>query len=213
MRLPVDAILFDLDGTLVDSLADICASVNYTMTRLNLPEIPVPDVRRYVGDGLPILLGRCLKRNASATTLLDEALALYRAHHATQCTVYVKAYPHVREVLKHFASKSKAVISNKPYDFTLRILQHLKLDADFGIILGGDSLPDKKPDPAPLLHVLDRWKCSPARAVMVGDGAQDIAAGKAAGVWTAAIRGGFGDDLVDADMIIDDIGELIDRLI
>jgi phosphoglycolate phosphatase len=213
MRFKVDGILFDLDGTLVDSLADIHASVNHTMARLRLPEIPVSDVRHYVGDGLHILLRRCLERHESVTEpLMEKALGIYRTHHAGQCTTYVEAYPHVRSVLQNFEKKPKAVISNKPYDFTLRILQHLKLETYFDIILGGDSLPEKKPDPAPLLHILHRWRCSPDRAVMVGDGRQDIAAGKAAGVRTIAVRGGFDDRLEDADVVIDDIARLTDLL-
>ncbi len=213
MRLKVDGILFDLDGTLVDSLADIHASVNHTMAKLRLPEIPVSDVRHYVGDGLHILLRRCLERHESVTEpLLEKALGIYRTHHAGQCTTYVEAYPHVRSVLQNFEKKPKAVISNKPYDFTLRILQHLKLETYFDIILGGDSLPEKKPDPAPLLHILRRWRLSPERAVMVGDGRQDIAAGKAAGVRTIAVRGGFDDRLEDADVVIDDIARLTDLL-
>ncbi len=214
--LDVDVLLFDLDGTLVNSLKDIASSVNYVMGEMKLPPVTDVDIKRFVGNGVRVLLERCLGPYVdNIAAHLEPSLALYRSHHERQCTVFVKPYPHVVETLIHFSSKRKAVITNKPFSFADRILKHLKLRPYFEILLGGDSLSDMKPDPAPILHVLDRWKCPPRKAIMIGDGVQDVTSGKAAGILTCGVRGGFGDAdaLEDADILVDDLIELKERLI
>ncbi len=189
--------LFDLDGTLVDSLADIAASVNHIRQHLDLTPLPVSKVREMVGDGAQKLFERAL-RDAPADTSRTEVWALYQSHHKLQCTQLVSPYPGVRERLEawHAAGHPMAVVTNKPETFALQILEHLDLAKFFGCVIGGDTLPQKKPAPEPVLEALRRLSQSPdaapdPQALMVGDGTQDIQAGKAAGIRTAAVLFGF----------------------
>ena len=189
-----DPILFDLDGTLVDSLGDIRASANHVRAHYGLGPLARSEVREMVGDGVVRLIERAL-RSCEATVEMSEAWPIYERHHTDQCTRLVQPYPGVREHLERWAAAGRAlaVVTNKPLRFANAILDHLELGHLFGAVIGGDSTPERKPSPAPLREALRLLGMPIDRGTMVGDGVQDLRAGKAAGLRTAAVLFGFRD--------------------
>jgi phosphoglycolate phosphatase len=188
------AALFDLDGTLIDSLADIAASTNHVRACFGLDPLPEHRVRRMIGDGARVLLERAL---TDAPEHVDpaEAWPIYAAHHEEQCIREVRPYPGAEDCLHrwHHEGRRLAVVTNKPERFATRVLDHLGLLGCFGTVIGGDTLTAKKPDPEPLRRALQDLRADPREALMVGDGVQDLRAGKAAGLRTAAALYGFHD--------------------
>lgn len=207
----VALMIFDLDGTLVDSLEDIASSVNHTMTGLELHPLSRDQIRSFVGDGIRTLLRRSLETQMTVDEgALDDALAMYVDHHDQHCVDSTVVYPGVHEVLSHFASKKKAVVSNKSERFTRRILDALGLSRHFDVILGGDSLAVKKPDPAILFHVATTLKANARQSVMIGDGPQDMSCGRSAGMLTCGVTYGYRNQsaLNEADHVIHNLLEL-----
>jgi phosphoglycolate phosphatase len=185
---PVSLIIFDLDGTLVNTLEDITASVNFTLGRLGRPPVPMDRVRQYVGDGLTALLSRSLGGHAE---LLDEAVGTYTVHHSRNLAVRSRLYPEVRETLDRFRSIPLAVISNKTEEFVRPLLDGLGIAGLFRMVLGADAGLPLKPAPDSILHIMAALKVPRERTVMVGDGTTDMHAGRAAGVTTCAVTWGF----------------------
>ncbi|MBX3463887.1 MAG: HAD-IA family hydrolase [Planctomycetes bacterium] len=192
--------LFDLDGTLADTLADLAASTNHVRSRHGLAPLPDATVRAFIGDGARKLveraLGDVLPADAAARErALAAAFAAYVEHHRTQCIVHVRAFPGVREHLErlHAAAHPLAVVTNKPERFAVPIVRHLGLADLLPVVVGGDTLPQRKPDPAPLRLALQRCGGAAAGATMVGDGVQDLRAAKAAGLRTIACLFGYGE--------------------
>lgn len=207
----VALMIFDLDGTLVDSLEDIESSVNHTMTQMGLRPLSRDQIRSFVGDGIRSLMRRSMETQITlGEGVLDEALATYVDHHEQHCVDSTMVYPGVHEVLTHFASKKKAVVSNKSERFTRRLLDVLGLSRHFSMILGGDSLAVKKPDPGILIHVATSLEADARQSVIIGDGPQDMSCGRAAGMHTCGVTYGYRhrSALNEADYIIDDILEL-----
>jgi phosphoglycolate phosphatase len=191
-----DLIIFDFDGTLVDTKDDIAASVNALRARQNLPPVSTATVVGWVGDGAPVLVARALgvpEKEAGTSERAAEGLTFFREHYPAHMLDRARPYPGVAETLEALsaAGRTLAVVSNKPEAMCVRMLDGLGLARFFTDVLGGDSLPVKKPDPAPVRHVLERHGVEPARAALVGDGAQDMLAGRAAGVTTVAALYGF----------------------
>jgi phosphoglycolate phosphatase len=183
--------LFDLDGTLVDSLPDIAASANFVRRQYNLPEVPLESVMGMVGDGLVTLLKRALEHRAEE--VFDEAIKLYRTHYHGQCVRMTTVYPGVRECLAAWsdAGHPLAVVTNKPSLFANKILEHLELSRWLPVVIGGDTLSVRKPDPSPVWTALDQLGVGRERGLMVGDSVGDIQAGRAAGIRTAAALFGY----------------------
>lgn len=191
--------LFDLDGTLADTLPDIAASCNHVRMRFGLPPRPLADVRGFVGDGARALLRRALAEAlppdpAAAERALDDAFAAYVLHHERQCTVHARLYPGALALLQGLRDQGHplAVVTNKPTRFAAPILRALGVERLFPVVVGGDTLPQRKPDPAPIRHALAQLGAEPLGATMVGDGVQDLRAGKAAGVRTIGCLFGYG---------------------
>jgi phosphoglycolate phosphatase len=198
---PPPPFLFDLDGTLADTLADIAASTNHLRERHDLRHASLEVVRSFVGDGARTLIRRALHEVLPADPqaregMLDAAFAAYAEHHLAQCTRTVQLYPGVRAHLEQLAAAGHplAVTTNKPERFAVMIVRHLGLHELLPVIVGGDTLPVRKPDPAPLRHALQQLGCGERdRGTMVGDGVQDLRAGKALGCRTIACLFGFGE--------------------
>ncbi len=191
------ALLLDLDGTLVDSLADIAASANHVREHFGLEPLDRAVVRSMIGDGARVLLQRALAALDPAPDL-DRAFAVFDAHHRDACTAEVTLYPGVREHLQrwHDDRIALAVVTNKPTRFAEQIVRHLDLAGLLPVVVGGDTLAERKPHPAPLraaLAMLGRPAAAPEDIAMVGDGIQDLRAGRAAGFRTVACIYGFGD--------------------
>ncbi len=203
--------IFDLDGTLTDSLTDISRAANYALEKTGLKPLPEEQIRDYIGDGIPQLLRMCIETQTECTEeLLGRAEMHYRPHYEEHCMDHIIMYPNVKETLRFFSGKTKAVISNKMERYTLKILDGLGLADHFRYVIGGDTLPRKKPDPMPVNHLLGHFSAQPERALITGDGHQDILCGKAAGILTCAVMYGFrqSPELQSADYRIRDLVEL-----
>ncbi len=184
---PISLLIFDLDGTLVDTLDDIAASLNDTLQRFGRERIPPDRVRQLVGDGISVLLARAF----DAPSAPEEAVALYKAHHTRHLTVHSRLYPGVAETLGHFASIPLVVISNKSSEFVRPLLERLGIGQYFAAALGADSGLPLKPAPDMVLSALSRFPVDRERAAIVGDGTTDMRAGKAARIITCAATYGF----------------------
>jgi phosphoglycolate phosphatase len=180
--------IFDLDGTLVNTLEDIAASVNYTLARLGNPPISLDAVRQYVGDGIETLMARSL---GGRTARLDEAVVIYKDHHRRNLVVHSSLYPAVRETLEHFKSLPMAVISNKAMEFVGPLLDGLGIGPYFKLVIGADHGLPLKPAPDAVQLIMAKLNVPKERTVIVGDGTTDVRAGKAAGITTCSVTYGF----------------------
>ncbi len=204
----IKIIIFDLDGTLVDSSVDITNALNFAIGPYGLGKINVKATIGMVGEGLTRLIEKILgNERASIVPEVLERFVDYYSEHIVEFTV---PYPGVRETLERLGNCRKAVISNKREYLSRKLLEELGLAKYFDVILGSDSVEEKKPSPKPLLKVLESFSLQPGEAVIVGDSNFDIEAGRAAGIKTIAVSYGFRDigSLKGADFIIDDFGEL-----
>ncbi|HEY6003981.1 MAG TPA: HAD-IA family hydrolase [Anaeromyxobacter sp.] len=178
--------IFDLDGTLVDSLDDLHASVNHALRALGLPLRSRQEVHGYVGEGARILLERAI---APEVHLLQPALAAWRAHYEVHCLDHTRPYPGL-EALLAGAGRVLAVHTNKPGALARKILAGLGLLPRFAAVIGGDEAP-RKPDPTGVREIVARVGASPAETVFVGDSRVDAATARAAGVAFLAVTWGF----------------------
>jgi len=188
MRHPT-VFLFDLDGTLVDSLADLATAVNLLRRELSLPPLDSAAVRSYVGDGATALVRRALPPGLFTTARLERFLALY-GEHLLDTT---RPYPGILEFLARHRQQPLAVVTNKPLGLTRQLLGGLDLYSYFPVVIGGDSCAEKKPSPMPVRLALERLGGSAADAVLIGDHHTDLSAGQAAGVRTCFCRWGLGE--------------------
>ena len=183
-------VVFDLDGTLIDSRQDIAEAANHALAAHGFATLSVSEISSFVGDGARLLLARAARLAPDASdldALLGEFTAYYRAHP----TDYTRLLPGVQEALDALAELPLSLCTNKPRAIADAVLSNLRLAAKFQVVVGGGDLPKSKPDPAPLLHIAERLGLSPAELVMVGDGAQDIACAKAAGAHSVGVEGGI----------------------
>jgi phosphoglycolate phosphatase len=186
-------LVFDLDGTLIDSAPDIAAAINALFAELNLLEIPVAEVRRMVGEGAPIFLARALERAGSR---LDpaELMARYAEHYIANTAGLTTLYPGVLETLAQLAEAGCrfGLCTNKPHRPTLDVLSVFGLDRFFGAVVTGESMDKRKPSPEPLLAALREIGGEPGNSVMIGDSVVDQATAVAAGVASIIIPSGYG---------------------
>jgi phosphoglycolate phosphatase len=186
--IPISLFIFDLDGTLVNTIEDIAASVNYTLTRMGNRPIALDAVRQYVGDGIEMLMTRSL---GGRTERIDEAVVIYKDHHRRNLVVHSTLYPTVRETLEHFRSLPMAVVSNKTMEFVGPLLDKLGIGRYFKLVIGADYGLPLKPAPDALQLIMSEFKAPKERTAIVGDGTTDARAGKAAGIITCAAAYGF----------------------
>jgi phosphoglycolate phosphatase len=198
-RLPVVAIIFDLDGTLIDSAPDIAGALNLLLAEQGRAPLATSAIRAMIGDGSAELVRRAFVATGAALPedrlgkIVERYIDIYARHPVTPGCVY----PGVRETLKALAAAGirMGLCTNKPARVVTGLLPALNLAHCFGVVCGGDTLTTRKPDPAPLLWALDRLGLpaieAPARAVMVGDGRNDVLAARAAGVPVVAVSYGY----------------------
>jgi phosphoglycolate phosphatase len=210
----VRLIVFDLDGTLVDSKVDLANSVNYALGVFGFAPLPNETVYSYVGSGASMLIRRSL--GSDGGEILPRVLETFLAHYREHLLDTTVLYPGVRESLEgHAGAFEMAVLSNKPVDMTRTILTGLSLTRHFIDVRGGDSFGSKKPDPEGLLRIMEERGAIPADTLMVGDAVTDVLAGQAAGVATCGVTYGLGAEgfaEYSPDFTIDRFPELFERI-
>lgn len=206
--MPIKLIIFDLDGTLVNSIKDIANSLNYATEPYGIAPKTSEEVALLVGEGITKVIERVLgdEKLRHRDDVVKRFLEFYSEHIADNTF----PYPGVRETLETLNGFRKAVISNKREALSIKVLETLELLRFFELVIGSDSTAEKKPSPVPVLHVISTMGLAPEDSIMVGDSDLDIAAGKGAGVKTVGVTYGYRDKnyLKDADFIIDEIKDL-----
>jgi phosphoglycolate phosphatase len=203
-------VLFDLDGTLVDSLGDLTDAVNHMLCNFSTPELTTEAVRKLVGKGARHLVQQALSSDQPAD--IDQGLKLFLDFNADHIADKSRLYPGVRETLDKLAVSGirMAIVSNKNEAMSRLILQALDAERYFSVISGGDSCVEMKPSPMPLLKAMEQLGTTPGTTVMVGDSINDIQAGRQAGITTIGCSWGIGfpEELVDAHQIVASCPEL-----
>jgi phosphoglycolate phosphatase len=211
--LPVRALIFDLDGTLIDSQRDLIHSVNAMLLEMGREKLNEQTISGYIGHGAPLLVSRALGAHAKQEELrraLQFFLAYYEEHKLdTTC-----AYPGVPETMAELSRKQlpMAVLTNKPVRISVRILEALGLANYFRAIYGGNSFKTKKPDPFGANRILNEFGAVPGETIVVGDSDVDVQTARNAGTMAAAVNYGFGvHDRTEhpADIYLEKIGDLV----
>jgi len=212
----VKAVALDLDGTLLDTLPDIAEAANRMLGDLGRPRTDLATVRGYIGDGIQRLTKRLLTGQRDAEpdpALVERALPLFERHYRDTFTQTTRPYPGVLEGLERMraAGLRLACVTNKAIGFSDPLLEATGLHRYLELVIGGDSLPTKKPDPGPLRYVAARFGLAADRLLMVGDSDNDSRAGRAAGCPVVLVSYGYtgGRDVreLDADAIVGDLIE------
>ena len=210
----VRALVFDLDGTLVDSGQDLVQAANAARAHLGLPPLEDHTVLRYVGRGGRELMRRALGGTASDAEV-DEALECFREFYAGHLLDHTRPYPGVEEALARLEGRPLAVLTNKSLRFTQPILEGLGLARWFARICGEDCFPRKKPDPMGLESLLREFGVSPREAMMVGDSAIDMETARNAGTWACGVTYGLASRELETctpDLVISNLLELAEAL-
>lgn len=214
MDYPYALVVFDLDGTLVDSGADIAESLNRTLADFGLPTVPETTVLGWIGEGVRKLVESAW-RHARDPTPVDAVMPTFMRHYEACLLRSPRLYPGVREALPALRARGAtlALCTNKPAALVAPLLDYLGVVEQFSALLGGDSLPERKPSAAPLLYLAQRFGQAPSRCLMVGDSGTDLQAAQAAGMPCALVRYGYPRDLdlasADTVLLMDDMRELL----
>jgi phosphoglycolate phosphatase len=220
----VSAIAFDLDGTLLDTIHDLAAAVNALLAELGHPPLAKDAIRALVGKGMPNLVRRAI---AAATGMspaaieeieLADALARYQAHYAARLGRETRPFPGMVEGLERLRGMGfpLAVVTNKATRFVRPHLAQAGIEHFFAVVIGGDDLPGRKPDPGPLLHVAAAFGVPPQRLLMVGDSANDVQAARAAGSPVLVLPYGYSEgesvQSLQADGIVASLAAVAERV-
>jgi phosphoglycolate phosphatase len=208
------AILFDLDGTLVDSVRDLQDAVNVVLAEEGLRAIDVDETKSMVGDGAAKLVERAVAAVGGDQERLPILVERFLAGYEASASRYTEPYPSVQDALKELAELGLplAVVTNKPYRATIQILENLGMHTFFRAIIGGDTLPERKPHPAPILMALEHLGVEPEAALMVGDNYHDVQAARAAGVSAFVVTYGYSHKPhaeLEADRLLTSMSELV----
>ncbi|MGE5301162.1 MAG: HAD family hydrolase [Acidobacteriota bacterium] len=207
----IKLVMFDLDGTLVDSSVDITNALNYATMPYGFGKMTVERTIGMVGEGITRLIEKMV---GEGSAIMPEVLDRFILHYSEHLVDFTAPYRGVRETLEQLNGYKKAVISNKREALSRRLLEELDLLKYFDMVLGSDSTEERKPSPKPLRMVLGAFNVKPEESAIVGDSNFDIEAGKAAGVHAIAVTYGYRgiEYLRAADYIISDITELVELL-
>ena len=210
--MPIKLIIFDLDGTLVDTSKDITNALNYAIKPYGLKDLTVEDTIKMIGEGITRLIEKVLSDEKSQWR--DEVIKRFLAYYSEHLVDYSSVYPYVRETLEKLNGYKKAVISNKKEYLSMKLLDKLGLLKYFNLVIGSDTTSERKPSPIPVIHVFTKLGIDPHESIIVGDSNYDIEAGKKAGIKTVAVTYGYRERhyLMDADYIIDTFKDLITLL-
>ncbi|REC96616.1 phosphoglycolate phosphatase [Kushneria indalinina] len=217
----IDLILYDLDGTLIDSAPDLALAVDEMMKAMDLSPVGIDRVRDWVGNGSRRLVERALLHAGAFggqgpdSAQLDDALALFMQFYEQHMMSNTYCYPGVIDCLEAQRERgiAQALVTNKPSRFIDPLLEAMGLDGFFSHALGGDALAQKKPDPTPLLHIAGLLDIAPERVLMIGDSRSDVQAARAAGCRCLAVTYGYnhGEPIaaLNPDHLLDSLEELV----
>ncbi|MDT3679510.1 MAG: phosphoglycolate phosphatase [Burkholderiaceae bacterium] len=215
------AVLLDLDGTLLDTVADLAAAVDAMLVELGRTPIGESVVRNYVGKGARVLVRRALAGSLDGPCdekVVDAAMPVFERHYARENGASARLYPNAVEGLDAMRAKGLALacVTNKPQPFTDALLSRTGLAPYFTAIVGADARLARKPDPASLLHACERLGIAPLQAVAIGDSMNDVQAARAAGIPVIVVPYGYNEgrpaSALDADAHVDDLQEAAARI-
>jgi phosphoglycolate phosphatase len=212
------ALLFDLDGTLLHSLPDLSTAIDRMLRELNGSGATDEQVGCWIGDGARTLVQRALAHVGLVADAMavDAAMPVYQRHYSACMTDRSHLFAGVREALQHWFARGvpMACVTNKGARFTEPLLDHFELRAYMPVAVSGDTLPQRKPDPAPLLHACTQLGIAPKDAVMIGDSRNDVLAARAADMPVVCVNYGYNHGrpvaLEQPDFVIDSFLELLD---
>jgi phosphoglycolate phosphatase len=210
-------VIFDLDGTLIDSRLDLVHSVNAALRHIGRPELPDDVIASYVGDGAPILIQRALGTEAADEALVRKGLEFFLSYYREHKLDHTTVYPGIPEALAAIRSSANgvprqlAVLSNKPVNPSRAIVDALGLGQYFFQVYGGNSFVTKKPDPEGARKLLAETGVAPEQAAIVGDSHVDVRTGRNAGLWTVGVTYGFATHTLEdeaPDVLVDSAADL-----
>jgi phosphoglycolate phosphatase len=215
-RFAAKAVLFDLDGTLLDTIADLTEAANLTLAELGRPDLTQAHVLGFVGRGLSDLVHRCLAESFDPSAAeVAAAHEVFRRHYARVNGQNTRPYPGVPELLEALAVRrlKMAVVTNKSATFALPLLQQFDLARYFGAFICGDTLPMKKPDPAMIHHACNLLGAKPEESLMIGDSINDSLAARAAGVPVLLVKYGYSEGMpvesIECDGLLDSVEQVL----
>ena len=211
--MPVNLVIFDLDGTLVDSSIDITNAINYAIEPYGVQPVTVQETISLVGEGITRLMEKVIERKGISADR-DSLAGRFLEHYSSHLIDNTIVYPGVIETLKKLNNHKKAVISNKREVLSIRTLDELGILEYLDLVVGSDTTAERKPSPVPLRYAMEKLGAAPDETVIVGDSNYDIEAGKAAGIKTIAVTYGYRplELLRGADVIINRMDELTEVL-
>ncbi len=216
--LAVKAGMIDLDGTLLDTAPDIAEAAQRMLRDLGMPPVDLAKIRSFIGNGIANLVKRALTGEMHGKpdeALFARALPVFQKHYAEVLTLHTQPYPGVMAGMDALRAGGfpLACITNKAEMSTLPLLERMGLKEYFALVLSGDSLPKKKPDPLPLLHACEFFGCTPAQMLLIGDSTNDTQAARAAGCHVVLLPYGYngGQDVreQDGDAVIEALPEVL----
>ena len=207
-----DSVTFDLDGTLLDTIADLAEACRLMLEELGEPPRTVAEVHRFVGKGMAVLVERCLTRETAPTAeRLHQAIEVFKRHYAEVNGRFSLVYPGVLEGLAAWRASGvkMGVVTNKPGMFTEALLERMELADYFEIVVSGDTTAHKKPHPEPILHACRLFGVRPDRNLHIGDSLNDVQAARAAGSPTFCVPYGYNEgrpvDRAECDALVSDL--------
>lgn len=219
-RYQVDAVLFDLDGTLLDTVNDLAEATNRMLADLARPQRTLDEVRSFVGKGIPHLVRRCLTDGSEASEReIDDAVQRFRHHYAEVNGSRSTVYPGIIETLDAMVARGLrlACVTNKAEAFTLPLIERMGIARYFSVVVSGDTLAVKKPDPAMVLHACELLGSTTERTLMIGDSANDALAARGAGVPVLLVRYGYSEglavDTIECDGLLSNALEALDYIV
>lgn len=210
--LSIAVVVIDLDGTLLDTAPDLAYAANQMLAELKRPALPVEQIQSYVGNGVSRLVKRVLTENRSAepdAQLFAQGFPIFEKYYAAHVSDQSRPFPGVMEAMDKLRAAGYALvcITNKAECYTHPLLKDTGLFDYFDLILSGDSLPRKKPDPLPLLHAVAQFNIAPEKLLIIGDSINDIQAARAAGCPVFCVSYGYqgGAPIDDADALLNSL--------
>lgn len=218
-----EVLIFDLDGTLIDSVPDLALSINQMLSALDMPTYSTDIIRSWVGNGAEVLTKRALSGSIDicstlCPSMVEKALSIFLSFYEENVCVDTTVYPHVKASLEslHNSGYRLMIVTNKPEQFVRPILDKLGLNNLFEMVVGGDSLPKRKPDPMQLLYVCNKLSIDASNCLMIGDSKNDIFAATAAKMESIGLTYGYnhGEDINShgASLVLDNFADIIEAL-